>query len=178
MCRACGACVLSTWHVKSTRCISIVKVLFYRLSSCAVSLDTISQPSHLPRVHCHKGMVCQQGGGEHIYIYIHMCLRACVRDRACLRACVPAFLRACVPACVRSCVRAFLRACVTACVRSCVRAFLRTCVPACVHSCVRAFLRACVPACMRSYRYVRAFLRACLPSCTRSCVCVCVIPVS
>ena len=33
-------------------------------------LDTISQPSHLPGVHCHEGMVCQRGGGEHIYIYI------------------------------------------------------------------------------------------------------------
>ena len=71
MCRASGACVLSTWHVKSTRCISTVKVLLYRLSSCVVCLDTISQPSHLPRVHCHKGMVCQRGG-EHIYIYIYV----------------------------------------------------------------------------------------------------------
>ena len=68
MYRASGACVLSTWHVKSTRCISTVKALLYRLSSCVVCLDAISQPSHLPRVHCHKGMVCQRGG-EHIYIY-------------------------------------------------------------------------------------------------------------
>ena len=53
-----------------------VVYLLYRLSSCGVCLDTISQPSHLPRVHCHKGMVCQRGGGggEHIYIYIYVSL--------------------------------------------------------------------------------------------------------
>ena len=73
MCRASGACVLSTWHVKSTRCISTVKALLYRLSSCTVCLDTISQPGHLPRVHCHKGMVCQRGGVSiYIYMYIYI----------------------------------------------------------------------------------------------------------
>ena len=78
MCRASGACVLSTCHVKNTRCISTVKVLLYRLSSCAVCLDTTCQPSHLPRVHCHKGMVCQRGGAyikiyaKNMYIYIHI----------------------------------------------------------------------------------------------------------
>ena len=74
MCHASGACVLSTWHVKSSRCISTVKVLLYRLSSCALCLDTISQPSHLPRVHRHKGMVCQRGGGGWAYIYIYICI--------------------------------------------------------------------------------------------------------
>ena len=55
MCRASGACVLSTWQVKSTRCISTAKVLL---------------------VVCGKGMVCQRGGGEHIniYLYIHICM--------------------------------------------------------------------------------------------------------
>ena len=61
------------WHASSVHGMLKVHVVYllYRLSSCGVCLDTICQPSHLPRVHCHKGMVCQPGGGgEHIYIYI------------------------------------------------------------------------------------------------------------
>ena len=76
MCRASGAGVLSTWHVKSTRCISTVKVLLYRLSSCAVCLDTRRQPNHLPRVHRHKGMrpCLSTGGWAYIYIYTYLCI--------------------------------------------------------------------------------------------------------
>ena len=61
-----------------------VVYLLYRLSSCGVCLDTISQPSHLPRVHCHKGMVCQRGGegGEHIYIYTYIYVKT---HRLCCR---------------------------------------------------------------------------------------------
>ena len=49
-------------------------------------------------------------------------LRACVR--ACVHAYLPACRRACVPACVCSRVRAFVRSCVRALVHSCTRALV------------------------------------------------------
>ena len=71
-CCTSGACVLHTWHIKCIHCISTVKLLLDRLSSYVAWSDTISQPSHLPGVHRHKGMVCQrETGGEHICVYTH-----------------------------------------------------------------------------------------------------------
>ena len=64
MCRASGACVLSTWHVKSTRCISTIQIIVvwcvfrYNISAESPAKSTLSQGHGLST------------GGVSIYIYV------------------------------------------------------------------------------------------------------------
>ena len=79
MCRASGACVLSTWHVKSTRCISTIQIIVvwcvfrYNISAESPAKSTLSQGHGLST------------GGVSIYIYVFclflslsLCLSPCI----------------------------------------------------------------------------------------------------
>ena len=64
-----------------------------------------------------------------------VCVRACARTRACVRARARACMRARVLACLRACAR--VRACACVCVRACARAHVCACVCARLCVCVR-----------------------------------------
>lgn len=97
---------------------------------------------------------------------------------ACMRACVYAFVSACVLAC--ACVHAFMRACVPACVPTLAHVHVCACVQVFVHSGVQARIErasvharvhafAFVCACMRTSRHAPSLPRTHAPALARTC---------
>ena len=66
-------------------------------------------------LHCKCVCVCVCVMCVHVYSFV--CVRTCVR----VRACMCAYVCACMCVCVRACVRVCVRACECACVRVCLR---------------------------------------------------------
>ena len=151
-------------HASSVHGMLKVRVVYllYRLSSYGVCLDTISQPSHLPRVHCHKGMVCQRGGGgEHIYIYayyvcsylsahvwIHITTYSCIHliIRLCLHSGMSRYRRSYVNACIYLSVFGYIH--MHTYLQVYVRMYIYTHTYVCTCVCVCTPTRACFQRCL------------------------------